>query len=119
MKQPELVVVPFDKSLTDGDSSFNPAIFFPYTEGMTLEELKETTLRYFMKEFGVDDEGVYESTKEFAEDEGIHVTGGWVIEKSTLDIIDVVVDCGSDSACYAVNRCMKMQVQKAARLILS
>lgn len=115
---PELVVVPFDEGKTDGDSTFNTAIVFPYMEGMTLKDLQKITLEYFMKEFGIDD-GVYESTEEFAEDEGIKIIGGWVVDAITHDLINnIIVDCGNDSACYAVNRVQKSQIEKASRFLI-
>jgi hypothetical protein len=112
----ELMVVPFDdeEGRTTGDSSWNPEIYFPYEEGMTVEDVKQKAVKQLMKDWKEED--CFDSTEEFIEEYDLNVTGGWVVEKATLDIINAgAYDVGGDSALYAMIHSMKCQVQAAAK----
>ena len=111
----DLVVVPFDdeEGRLEGDSSWNPEVYFPYEEDMTVDQVREKALTKLMKEW--EEQDMFESIEEFAEEYMMSCTGGWVIEKSTLDIINNWnMDIGNDSALYAIMSSLKNQVQSSA-----
>lgn len=115
----KLVVVPFDdkEGRLQGDSSWNPEIYFPYEEGMTVADVRTQACNHLMKNWNEQDR--FESVEEFAEEYMLECTGGWVIEEDKLDIINSWdVDVGSDSALYAMIKSCKSQVASSAEFVI-
>jgi len=132
---PELVVVPFDDNeyagRTTGDSCWNPGIFFPYTPGMTVEDLGRLTDEYFLKEYApepplcdtpesVDPDDEPFTIEDIRDEYGIDIpTGGWVIERKLLDAINNIdVDAGNDTALYNMVYVLKSAVANLATFTL-
>ena len=115
-----LVVVPFDdkEGRLEGDSSWNPGIFFPYEEGMTAKDVTTKAIVHLMKlweEYDAFDGDVEAFTKEYT----MECTGGWVIEKDKLDVINgCSFDVGNDSALYAMMNALKSQVAGNATKVI-
>ena len=115
---PELKVVPFDdkEGRLAGDSSWSPNICFDYVEGMTLDDVIDKAAITLMSVY---DETDCDSLDDFKEEYCFNCTGGWVIKKDTLDIINSLdIELGGDSITYAVNAAMKSQVAHNAEFVI-
>lgn len=114
-----LVVVPFDdkEGRTQGDSCWSTDVCVPYTEAMTVKRLREQALTKLMSDWS--DGGEFSNINEFAKQYDVDCTGGWVVDKLILDIINSGEwDVGNDSAAYAIAHALKCQVEAAAKFII-
>ena len=114
-----LLVVPFDdeEGRLEGDSSWNSAISFPYVDGMTVEQVREAALTKLMNIWEESD--IFDTVADFAAEYQLSCSGGWVIEKEKLDIINSWdIEIGGDSQLYAMMASLKSQVASNATKVI-
>lgn len=116
MPDPSLVIVPFDdtEGRYMGDTSWTYDIHVPHIPNMTVEDVY--TLAILTLCINMQEVDIWNTVDEFAEENCLNVTGGWIIEREIYDKLLVVntPPLNGDSAVYTYNSTMKRVVAALA-----